>query len=310
MIVQRPLALSQPAVSVVIPAYAQPKQLKRCLDSLREQRFADFEIWVVDDGSPDPLWAESLYRHWPRLGWLRLPHNQGRAVARNQGWQQARGEWVVFLDSDMAVSPDFVQTHWEFQHRQGPRWIGQGRIIGTSEPDARPHPSVWTDASRAFFATGNVCVAQRALRDAGGFDPDFSTYGWEDLELGWRLRQMGWRSAPVPQACSWHLEPPPQPTDWERDCHKERERGRGGAHFYAKHPHWEVALMTQLSPVNHLLDQLLGLGKPAVQAYWFKQIERMQARYPKLALALYRGLLSHESLISAQKTHAENKRPG
>lgn len=305
MILQRPPAVPQPAVSVVIPAYEQPLQLQRCLNSLREQAFADFEIWVVDDGSAEPLWAEWADVHWPRLGWLRLPTNQGRAAARNQGWQQARGEWVIFLDSDMAVDPHFVQAHWDFQQRQGPGWLGQGKVIGTSAPDAYPEPSLWTDASRAFLATGNVCLPRQALAEQKGFDPDFNAYGWEDLELGWRLRQAGWRSAPVSAARSWHLEPSPQAANWERDRQKERERGRGGALFYHKHRHWEVALMTQLSPVNQALDQILGLGKPAVQAHWLKQIARLQGRHPKLALALYRGLLSHESLVSAQKAYSE-----
>ncbi|PKL75222.1 MAG: family 2 glycosyl transferase, partial [Candidatus Melainabacteria bacterium HGW-Melainabacteria-1] len=184
-------------VSVIVPHYNRHDLLLRCLNALRQQHFGDFEIVLVDDGSTDPTLSElqPLFSVWPRLRRLVFSDNRGRAAARNAGLALARGELVIFLDADMDVGPDFVAEHWRFYVAQGAGWIGQGRIIGTQDPAIRPMPSLWTDASCARFATGNVSVAREILLRLGGFDEAFSGYGFEDLELGYRLMQAGWRSA-------------------------------------------------------------------------------------------------------------------
>ncbi|MEZ0371781.1 MAG: glycosyltransferase family 2 protein [Candidatus Sericytochromatia bacterium] len=295
-------------ISLIIPHYNRFELLQRCLSGLRQQSSGDFEILLVDDGSDQapPAWLQDWIRHWPRLRWLPLARNSGRAAARNTGLEAARGELVIFLDCDMAVQSDFVAAHRRFHLQRGASWIGQGRIIGTQDPDAWPLPSIWTDASRAHFATGNVSVERTILLRLGGFDPAFSAYGFEDLELGFRLAGAGWHSAAVADAESWHYEPLPTAPDWERDLAKERERGRGAALFYRKHPCLEVRLLAQLTPLHPLLDQLPRLGGLISDARWLSWIEALQQRHPKLALALYRGLLNR---YCVQATRAALARP-
>lgn len=279
-------------VSLIVPHRNRFDLLRRCLLGLREQSWSDFEILVVDDGSrqPPPDWLEAWIHHWPRLRWLPQPH-RGRAAARNTGIQHARGELVVFLDSDMAVAADFIQQHRSFHLQQGPGQIGQGLIIGTQQPGEQPPPSLWTDASRARFATGNVSVARGILLELNGFDEAFTTYGWEDLELGYRLQRCGWRSRRI-SAVSWHFEPPLAQLDWETDLRKERERGAAAALLFQRHPSLEIRLMTQLTPLHPLLDQLPRLGGLIDDTRWRSWIQQLAPRHPKLALALYRGLLN------------------
>lgn len=282
--------------TVLIPTYNSLANLKRCLAALREQSCPDFEIVVVDDGSQDGSADYLAALKWQRLKWQRLSENQGRSAARNQAIALAEAPLLIFLDSDMVVCNDFVAAHLHFHRHHGAGWIGQGRVIISHDyanPTLTPF-SPWTDASRAFFATGNVSVAKAAVEKAGGFDLAFRHYGWEDLELGLRLRQQGLKSRPVPEAVGYHLEPPFDLADWPVLIAKEQARARGAWHLYQKHPSLEVRLMTQLTPLHRWLDTLLRLGGRVDEASVLTALQNMQRRgQAKMALALARAYLNH-----------------
>lgn len=297
-------------VSVIIPFYNRYSLLQHCLGSLRQQSFADFEIILIDDGSSEafPSGFHTEYLNWHRLQYVRLNQNQGRSTARNQGIHLAKAPLIIFLDSDMVVGEDFIYQHWAWHQSKGSGWIAQGKIIGTPDLAQKPMPSVWTDASRAQFATGNVSLAQQVLIHSGGFDRDFSAYGFEDLELGFRLKQAGLQFGQLKQAISWHYEPPLTALNWQQDIAKEQARGRGAALFYQKHPCLEVRLMAQLTPVHPLLDRILRLGGLVNEDLWQDYLQKLYPRHPKLALAIYRGLLNR---YCAQETRKilQNKSP-
>lgn len=283
--------------SVLIPSYNNLSQLKLCLQSLQHQWCGDFEVIVCDDGSCDGTadYLSQCSRQWPRLRWFHFHQNQGRAVARNQALSMARGPLVILLDSDMVVPPEFVGAHLNFHRLRGPGWIGQGRVIityNTEAPSAASF-SIWTDASRAFFASGNVSIARSALEQVGGFDTDFREYGWEDLELGLRLRQQGLRSAPVLEALAYHLESPFQCENWPDLVAKEAARARSAWLFFQKHPNLEVRLATGLTPLHRSIAWLLQRGLRD-EAWTLKQLERLQAQgQEKMVLTLVRVLLFH-----------------
>ncbi len=286
-----------PQVSVIVPVYNSASLLKRCLISLQNQSFYDYQVWVIDDGSETALTDLLWWKHLsPRFQQLRLPSNKGRAHARNQGILQSTGEVLIFLDADMQVGTDFIAQHWRFHQERGPGWIAQGKVIGTPDPALKAMESLWTDASQAFFATGNVSIAGAAVQ-AHRFDENFAEYGWEDLELGFRLKQAGYRSSLLRPAIAWHYEPLTR--NWPADQAKEERRGQGAALFLKKHPHWEVRLMTQLTPLHTWLDRLQQCLLPEATLRDYSQ--RLESKYPKLALAIYRGLLNHYALTSAQK---------
>ncbi|MET9730123.1 glycosyltransferase [Streptomyces sp. NPDC006458] len=96
-----------PTLSVVVPMYDVEHYVSACLQSLLNQRLADVEIIVVDDGSTDS--SPSLARDWQRedsrIRVLRQP-NAGLSAARNTGVRAARGRYLAFCDSDDVVSPD------------------------------------------------------------------------------------------------------------------------------------------------------------------------------------------------------------
>ena len=99
-----------PKFSIIIPCYQQAKYLEECIGSLMEQSFTDFEILLVDDGSPDNTKEVALLisKKESRLQYLYKP-NGGLSSARNFGISFAKGEYLVFLDSDDTLKPHFLQ---------------------------------------------------------------------------------------------------------------------------------------------------------------------------------------------------------
>ena len=99
-----------PKISVIVPVYNVEKYLRRCIDSILGQTFTDFELILVDDGSPDgcPAICDEYAKKNSRI---RVIHqeNQGQAAARNQAIAQAVGEWVCFVDSDDMIHPQMVE---------------------------------------------------------------------------------------------------------------------------------------------------------------------------------------------------------
>jgi CDP-glycerol glycerophosphotransferase len=99
--------LAVPRVSVVVPVYNVEEFLETCLDSLTAQTFEDFEAILVDDGSTDRS-GEIAQRYAERDPRFRVVKqaNGGLSKARNTGADEARGEFLVFLDSDDALPPN------------------------------------------------------------------------------------------------------------------------------------------------------------------------------------------------------------
>lgn len=98
-----------PVVSIIVPVYNAEKYLYRCLDSLKCQSFTDFEVILVDDGSPDDsgyicdTYASKDLR-------FRVIHQQngGVSVARQTGLNEAKGEYVIHADPDDWVEKDWI----------------------------------------------------------------------------------------------------------------------------------------------------------------------------------------------------------
>lgn len=98
-----------PKVSVIIPVYKVEQYLPACLDSVSNQTFQDFELILVDDGSPDTCGAmcDAYAQEHPNTKVIHQ-QNMGLSEARNQGVKIATGEYVTFIDSDDYVSADYL----------------------------------------------------------------------------------------------------------------------------------------------------------------------------------------------------------
>jgi glycosyltransferase involved in cell wall biosynthesis len=258
-------------LSVVIPTYNRLPILRQCLEALERQQISApiraYEVVLVDDGSTDDTVA------WVRANQGLLPHvrlilqdHGGPAEGRNRGVEEARGDVIVFIDSDLVVLPDFLLRHAEALER---RWrergdrlcFTYGAVINTARferPTSEPHKL--NDVSFAYFATGNVAIDRILLERAGLFDTGFRLYGWEDLELGERLRRLGVELVRCPRAVGYHWHPALSLEQIPRLIEVERQRAAMGLVFYRKHPTRRVRFIIQYTWLHRLLWELLTLG--------------------------------------------------
>ncbi|MBR6826820.1 MAG: glycosyltransferase family 2 protein [Prevotella sp.] len=94
-------------LSIIVPVYCVEATLDRCLQSIVSQSFADFEVILVDDGSPDdcPRLCDSWAQRDARISVVHQP-NAGLSAARNTGIDRAQGEYLTFVDSDDYLADD------------------------------------------------------------------------------------------------------------------------------------------------------------------------------------------------------------
>lgn len=258
-------------VSVVIPTYNRRPILEKCLLALEQQQACPlidrYEVVVVDDGSTDgtPDWLRQNATRFPHVRLIEQSHG-GPAEGRNRGVDHAQGDVIVFIDSDLVVTPSFLACHAKALERH---WITAGdrlaftygAVVNTANFD---HPTTerhkLRDLSWAYFATGNVAIDRTVLEESGLFDTGFRLYGWEDLELGERLRRMGVRLIKCPEAVGYHWHPALSLDQIPRLIEVEGERARMGLVFYRKHPTRRVRFIIQFTWLHRMLWELLTLG--------------------------------------------------
>ena len=117
---ERKNAQPKVTISVIVPIYRVEKYLPACIESLLKQTVADFELILVDDGSPDNCGTicDEAAKHDARI---RVIHqtNQGLSAARNAGIEAAHGEWLSFIDSDDFIAPNFLEFLLRAAERTG-----------------------------------------------------------------------------------------------------------------------------------------------------------------------------------------------
>lgn len=201
------MAMTAPTVSVVMPAYNAAGFVRRAVDSVLAQTWADLELLVVDDGSTDGTQGV-LASYGDKLHLLAQP-NAGPAAARNHGLQRTRGEYVAFLDADdhwhprklerqlqlMQSRPElgFCSTATKVVSESGaavgdwPCGIGNDRL-----PDV-----LFVRSAAISGSTSGVLARRTLLLEAGGFDE--SLRGFEDPDLWIRLSaRAGYACIPEP----------------------------------------------------------------------------------------------------------------
>jgi glycosyltransferase involved in cell wall biosynthesis len=301
-------------LSVVIPTYNRLPILQKCLRALEDQHLAPpvdrYEVVLVDDGSTDDTvrWLDAHATAFPHVRLIRQDHG-GPAEGRNRGVEHAHGDVIVFIDSDLVVTPGFLARHAQALERE---WIRSGdrlcftygAVINTANfenPTAEPHKL--SDLSWAYFATGNVAIDRQVLESSGLFDTGFRLYGWEDLELGERLRQMGVRLVRCPEAVGYHWHPPLSLEQIPDLLRIERERARMALVFFRKHPTRRVRFIIQFTWLHRLLWELLTLGG-LVNERSLRPLLAWMIRHgrPSLAMELLRLPLNR---VGVRTLHAE-----
>lgn len=186
-----------PRVSVIIPAYNHARFITEAVDSVLRQTFRDFEIIVINDGSPDD--TEAVLRPYIEDGQIiyHLQRNAGVAAARNTGITMASGDYVALLDDDDTWPEDKLE--WQVRCLDGTDAVLVGGTCDIGKPPRRKG-RLAEDAYQAletadffqgnpFGSPGQTLIRRSALEAAGGFDPEI--WGVDDLDLWIRLSRVG-----------------------------------------------------------------------------------------------------------------------
>ena len=184
--------MSQPLVSIVIPAFNRGGCLADALASLQAQTWTNWEVIVVDDGSSDSTIeiVESVRARDARIRLVRHDANRGAQAARNTGIDHAGGEWVAFLDSDDLWLPDSLEVRMKAASEKKVAVVHSGAQARGSDGEIRPYPvpPIEGPAYRTLLQGEGplyqaLLVAKQALRRIGGLDPDIVAFQEWDTSL-------------------------------------------------------------------------------------------------------------------------------
>ena len=103
--------MNNPLISIIIPAYNVEQYLTACLSSIEQQTYQNFEVILIDDGSIDStgVICDTVATKDDRFKVIHQK-NQGVSVARNKGIEEARGEYIAFIDSDDKITPEYLSS--------------------------------------------------------------------------------------------------------------------------------------------------------------------------------------------------------
>jgi glycosyltransferase involved in cell wall biosynthesis len=135
-VVTAPVEHAAPAISIIIPAYNVAPYIRETLESVFAQTFADYEVIVINDGSPDTEAFEGAiepYRN--RIRYIRQ-ENGGASSARNAGLRAAQGKLVAFLDADDVWSHNYLEEQLQFIREQNCDLVCADAMIAGDSPDA------------------------------------------------------------------------------------------------------------------------------------------------------------------------------
>lgn len=205
---------SSPLVSIIMPLFNRPKLVVETIGSVLAQSCSSWELLVVDDHSTD----DSLDRARQSAGgdprirlWRRTAAQRGAPACRNEGWQQARGEYVVFLDSDDLLAPHCLEQRVRTarQHPQHQVWAFPGQSFRARPGDLTQvnfHPCDDLLAgflSRPLWITTSTIWTLESIRQLEGFREDLMA--WQDWDLHLRALVAGLSIGLYPGPPDWFL---------------------------------------------------------------------------------------------------------
>lgn len=184
----------QPLLSIIVPVYNVAQYLSACVDSLLTQTWKNLEVILVDDGSTDESWAvmQAYASRDSRVRLFQQP-NKGVSAARNLGLEQARGEYIGFVDSDDTVLPQYLEWLYRAADSCGTamsmcryRCVAEGRDLLPEERQVTYRtPQLITEENYSWMssASGGHCwrmLTHRSVLEDIRFDPSL-WYGEDAL---------------------------------------------------------------------------------------------------------------------------------
>ena len=208
--------------SIIILNYNGTKFLQDCIDSIIRETNSPYEIIVVDNNSPDQS-GELFSKKFPEIRFILNKDNVGVPEGLNIGIRNASGDFIVLLNNDLIVMPNWLENFFQAFEKTGdalyqPKSLkfkdpsildGTGCMInifgfGFARDKGIKDEGKYTEQEEISYASGTCMFAPKKIFDEiGYFDPTFFAYH-EELDLGWRARIFGYRSYYVPTTIIHH----------------------------------------------------------------------------------------------------------
>jgi len=210
-------------VSVIIVNWNGEKHLSYCLPSLEKIDYSSFEIIVVDNGSTDDS-VKYVETHFPKIKIIQNKKNLGFAKANNIGLKKAKGECILFLNSDTKVTPNFLTRLIKVMEKDKKIGVVQPKIVFMDSGKLQaggafltntgflyhfgygrnPDEKKYNQQTEILSANGSCMLAKReAIEKVGLFDPDFFCY-FEETDFCWRAWLAGYKIVYVPDSVICH----------------------------------------------------------------------------------------------------------
>jgi GT2 family glycosyltransferase len=215
-------------ISAIVVNWNGRDVLSGCLQSLLGQDYQDVEILVVDNGSEDGSQA-MVKNEFPTVRLIENETNLGFGPAVNKGFENAEGEYFIFLNNDLALQPDCLRQLAGFLDSDPTVGAAIPKILYYSSSDKNESkeaarinsygvlvnytgiacPNLIDQFDQADLpltesACGGIFMFSREVYNkVGGFDDDLFLYH-EDHDLSWRIRMLGWKLMVVPDSVCYH----------------------------------------------------------------------------------------------------------
>lgn len=223
----------QGLVSIIVVNMNGQSLLEKFLPSLAAQTYRNIEVFMVDNGSTDGSVAWVMNNH-PRITVIELNCNRGFSVANNIAIKRCHGEFILTLNTDMLLEPEFVErlveglasdpkAGWaapklfklteKFQKEVNYDCFGhymtKDRFAHGVDPSVSYDPEAYKSRRYVFGASGCGALYRRVMLedvtlDGQYYDEDFFAY-FEDVDLDWRAQIRGWKCLFVPEAVGYHI---------------------------------------------------------------------------------------------------------
>lgn len=230
-------------LSLIIPLYNRPEEIRELLESLCLQTNSDFEVLIVEDGSDvksDAIvasFADRLNVHYF------FKPNSGPGQSRNYGAERANGNYLVFLDSDCIIPERYVQSVYDF--------LAQNFVDAFGGPDRADESfssiqKAINYSMTALFTTGGIRGNKRSVEKfhPRSFNMGYSkkvfekTKGFaemrfgEDIDMSIRLMKAGFKTALIPEANVYHK----RRSTWKQFYKQVHNSGIARINLYKRHP--------------------------------------------------------------------------
>ena len=207
--------MSVPKVSIIIVNYNGKELLQKCLDSLLNVRYDNFEIILVDNNSTDGT-VEFITKNHPSIILIKLDSNKGFAEPNNVAAKISKGKYLLFLNNDTVVTPNFISEMVKVMETDKKIAICQSLLLKPdgsvdSSGDFIDHLGVVYNSKTEIDEIREVSSARGAsmlvrsdiFEKLDGFDQKFFVT-FEDVDLCWRSWILGYRVLIIPTSIVYH----------------------------------------------------------------------------------------------------------